>query len=71
MLSNDNNNATNTAASGRRTKWGVTPPVGTATGVEIQLNNPNRPSTRACKKSTIYGDATTNKVTTTTRRKKG
>ena len=70
MPSNDNNKATNTAALGRHTKRGVTPPVGTATGVETPLNNPNCFSTRASKKSTIHGDATTTKVTTTTRRKK-
>jgi hypothetical protein len=70
MLSNDNNKAINTAASVWRTRQGVTPPVGTATGAQTQLNNPNRPSTRASKKSTIYGDATTAKVTTTTRCKK-
>jgi hypothetical protein len=54
----------------RRTRWGVTTPVDTATGAETPLNNPNRPSTRASQKSTIHGDATTAKVTTTTRRKK-
>jgi hypothetical protein len=70
MPSNDNNKATNTAASGRRTKQGVTPPIGTATGVETQRNNPNCPSTMASKKLVINGDATTTKVTTTTRRKK-
>jgi hypothetical protein len=38
--------------------------------VETPLNNPNCPSTKASKKSMIHGDATTAKVTTTTRRKK-
>ncbi len=73
MTSNDNNKATKTAASRRRTKRGVsvTPPVGTATGVETPHNNPNCPSTRASKKLMIAGDATTAKVTTTTRCKKG
>ncbi len=70
MSFNDNNKAIHTAASVRRTRQGVTPPVGTATGAETQLNNPNRPSTRASKKSTIHVDATTAKVTTTTHRKK-
>ena len=70
MRFNDNDKATNTAASGQHTKRGVTPPVGTATGVETPHNNPNRPSTRASKKSTIIGDATTTKITTTTRCKK-
>jgi hypothetical protein len=65
MPSNDSNEATNTAASGRRTKWGVTPPVGTPTGVETPHNNPNCPSTRASKNLMISGDATTTKVTTT------
>jgi hypothetical protein len=70
MPSNDNDKATNIAASGRRTKRGVAPPVSTATGVETPLNNLNYPSTRASKKLTIHGDATTTKVTTTTHRKK-
>jgi hypothetical protein len=42
----------------------------TQTGAETPLNNPNCPSTRASKKSTIHGDVATAKVTTTTRRKK-
>ena len=70
MLSNDNDKAVHTAASVRRTRRGVTPPVCIATGAETPLNNPNRPSTRASKKLTIHGDATTAKVTTTMRRKK-
>ena len=70
MLSNDNNKAIHTTASVRCTRWGVTPPVFTATGAETSLNNPNRPSTRASKKLMIHVDATTAKVTTTTRRKK-
>jgi hypothetical protein len=70
MLSNDNDKASHTAASVRRTRRGVTTPVGTATGAKNPLNNPNRPSTRASKKLTIHGDATTAKVTTTMRRKK-
>jgi hypothetical protein len=70
MSSNDNDKAIHTAASLWRTRWGVTPPVCTATGAETSLNNPNCPSTRASKKSTIHVDATTAKVTTTVRRKK-
>ncbi len=70
MSSNDNNKAIHTAASVQRTRRGVTPPVCTATGAETPLNNPNSPSTRASKKLTIHVDATTVKVTTTTRRKK-
>jgi hypothetical protein len=70
MLFNDNNKAIHTAASMRRTRRDVAPPVDTVTGAETPLNNPNRPSTRASKKSTIHGDATTTKVTTTTRCKK-
>jgi hypothetical protein len=70
MPSNDNNKATNTAVSGRHTKWGVTPPFSTATGVETPLNSPNCPSTRASKILTFYGDAITTKVTTTTHHKK-
>jgi hypothetical protein len=69
MLSNDNNKAIHTAASMWRTRRGVTPPVGTVTGAETPLNNPNHPSTRASKKLTIHGDATAAKVITTTRRK--
>ncbi len=69
MLLNDNDKATNTAASVRRTRRGVTPPVSTATGAET-YNNPNCPSTRASKKMTIHGDATIAKVTTTTCSKK-
>jgi hypothetical protein len=69
MSSNDNNKAINTAASVQHTRRGVTPPVGTATGAETPLNNPNCPSTKASKKMTIHGDATTAKVTTTTCRK--
>jgi hypothetical protein len=65
MSSNDNHKATNTAASVQRTRRGITPPVGTATGAETPLNNPNRPSTRVSKKSTIHDDATTTKATTT------
>jgi hypothetical protein len=70
MSSNDNDKAIHTATSVRRTRWGVTPPVCTATGAETPLNNPNCPSTRASKKLTIHVDATTAKVTITTRRKK-
>jgi hypothetical protein len=70
MLSNDNDKAIHTAASVLRTRRGVTPPVCTATGAETPLNNPNRPSTRASKKSMIHVNATTAKVTSTTRRKK-
>jgi hypothetical protein len=70
MSSNDNDKAIHTAASLQRTRWGVTPPVCTAAGAETPLNNPNRPSTRASKKSLIHVDVTTAKVTTTTRRKK-
>jgi hypothetical protein len=70
MSSNDNNEAIHTAASVWRTRWGVTPPVCTATGAETILNNPNCPSTRASKKLTIHVDATTAKVATTTRHKK-
>ncbi len=70
MSSNDNNKAIHTAASVQRTRRGVTPPVFTATGAETPLNNPNCPSTRASKKSTIHVDATTAEVTITTRRKK-
>jgi hypothetical protein len=70
MSSNDNNKAIHTAASVWRTRWGITPPVGTDTGAETPLNNLNCPSTRASKKSTVHGDATTAKVTTTTSRKK-
>jgi hypothetical protein len=72
MSSNDKDKAINTAASVRRTRQGVTPPVGTATGAgaETPLNNPICPSTRAFKKLTIHGDATTAKVTITTCRKK-
>jgi hypothetical protein len=69
-LSNDNDKAIHTAASLRRTRRGVTPPVCTAAGAETPLNNPNRPSTRASKKLTIHVDATTAKITTTTHRKK-
>jgi hypothetical protein len=70
MLSNDNNKAIHTAASVQCTRWGVTTPVGTATGAETPLNNPNRFSTRASKKLSIHSDATIAKVTTTTRPKK-
>jgi hypothetical protein len=70
MSSNDSNKAIHTAASVGHTRRGVTPPVFTATGAETQLNNPNRPSTRASQKLTIYVDATTAEVTTTTHRKK-
>jgi hypothetical protein len=70
MLSNDNDKAIHTAASVRHTRQGVTPPVGTATGAETPLNNPNCPSTRASKKLTIHGDATTAKITTTMHCKK-
>jgi hypothetical protein len=70
MLSNDNDKAIHTAASLRRTRWGVTPPVCTAVGAETPLNNPNPPSTRASKKLMIQVDVTTAKVTTTTRHKK-
>ncbi len=70
MLSNDNDKAIHTAASVRRTRWGVNPPVCTATGAETPLNNPNRPSTRASKKLTIHVDATTAKVNTSTHCKK-
>jgi hypothetical protein len=70
MLSNGNDKAIHIAASVRHARRGVTPPVNTATGAETPLNNPNRSSTRASKKSTIHGDATTAKVTTTTRRQK-
>jgi hypothetical protein len=69
-LSNDKDKAIHTAASVRCTRRGVTPPVCTAIGKETPLNNPNCPSTRASKKSKIHVDATTAKVTTTTRRKK-
>ena len=51
-------------------RWGVTPVVCTATGAETLLNNPNGPSTRPSKKSTIHVDVATAKVTTTTRRNK-
>jgi hypothetical protein len=71
MSSNDNNKAINSAASVWHTRWGVTLPVGTATGEETPLNNPNRPSTRTSKKLMVHGDATTAKVTNTTHRKKG
>ncbi len=54
MSSNDNNAAIHTAASVRRTRRGVTPPVSTATGAETPLNNPNCPSTTASKKLTIH-----------------
>ncbi len=64
MSSNDNNKSIHTAASVRRSRWGVT-----ATGAKTPLNNPNRHSTRASKKSTILGDAITEKVTTTTHSK--
>jgi hypothetical protein len=70
MSSNDSDKAIHTAASVRRTRQGVTSPVGTVTGAETPLNNPNCPSTRASKKSAIHGGATAVKVTTTTRRKK-
>jgi hypothetical protein len=70
MSSDDNDKAIHTAASVQCTRQGVTPPVFTATGAETPLNNPNRPSTRAYKKSMIHVDATTAKVTTTMRRKK-
>jgi hypothetical protein len=70
MPSNDNDKAIHTAASVRRTRRGVTPPVCTATGAETSLNNPNHPSTRASKKSMIHVDATTAEVNTTTCRKK-
>ncbi len=70
MLSNDNDKAIHTAASVWCTRRGVTPPVYTTTGAETPLNNPNCPSTRASKKMVIHVDATTAKVTTTTRRKK-
>jgi hypothetical protein len=63
MPSNDNDKA-NTAASGRRTKQGVTPLVSTATGVfEAPHNNLKRPGNRASKKSMITGDAATTTVT--------
>ncbi len=65
MSSNDNDKAIHTAASVRRSRRGVT-----ATGANTPLNNPNRPSTRASKKSTILVDAITDEVTTTTHRKK-
>jgi hypothetical protein len=65
MSSNDKDKAINTEASVQRTRQGVTPPAGTATGAETPLNNPNCPSTRASKKMMIHGDATTTKVTTT------
>ncbi len=70
MSSNDNNKAIHTAASVRCTRRGVTPPVCTATGAETLLNNPNCPSTRASKNLMVHVDATTAKVTTTTRSKK-
>jgi hypothetical protein len=70
MSSNHNDKAIHTAASVRCTRQGVTPPVGTTTGAESPLNNPNCPRTRTSKKLTIHVDATTAKVTTTTRRKK-
>jgi hypothetical protein len=70
MSSNDNNKAIHTAASVRRSRRGVTPAVCTATGAETPLNNPNRPSTRASKKSTIHVDVATDKVATTTCRNK-
>jgi hypothetical protein len=70
MLSNDKDKAIHTAASVRRTRQGVTPPVFTATGAETLLNNPNCPSTRASKKMMIHVHATTAKVTTTMHRKK-
>jgi hypothetical protein len=69
-LSNDNYKAIHTGASVQPTRWGVTPPDGTATGAATPLNNPNCPSTRASKKLTIHGGATTAKVTTTTCHKK-
>jgi hypothetical protein len=53
ILSNDNNKATNTAASVRHIRQGVSPPVSTATGAETPLNNPNCPSTRASKNQQI------------------
>ncbi len=70
MSSNDNNKAIHTTASVQCTRWGVTPPVFTATGAETPLNNPNCPSTRASKKSMIRVDATTAEVTTTRHHKK-
>jgi hypothetical protein len=70
MLSNGNDKAIHTAALVRCTRRGVTTPVGTATGAETPLNNPHCPSTRASNKSTIHGDTTTAKVTTTTCHKK-
>ncbi len=70
MSTNDNDTAIHIAASVGRTRQGVTPPVFTATGAKTPLNSPNCPSTRASKKSTIHVDATTVKITTTTRRKK-
>jgi hypothetical protein len=69
MSSNHNDKAIHTTASVRRTRRGATSPVCTATGAENPLNNPNHPSTRASKKLTVHIDATTAKVTTTTRRK--
>jgi hypothetical protein len=66
----DNDKAIHTAASLQRTRRGVSLPVITATVAETPLNNPNCPSTRASKKMTIHGDATTAKVTTTTHHKK-
>jgi hypothetical protein len=53
MPSNDNDKATNTAASGRPNKRGVTPPVSTATGVETPLNNPIAPAQGLLKKRRI------------------
>ena len=67
MSPNDNDKAIHTAASVRCSRQGVTPAVCTATGAETPLNNPNQPSTSASKKLTVHGDATTAKVTTTTR----
>ncbi len=66
MSSNDNNKAIHTAAYVWHSRRGVTPAVCTATGAETPLNNPDCPSTRASKKSTIHVDVATAKVTTTT-----
>jgi hypothetical protein len=70
MWSNYNDKAIHTAASVWRSRQGVTPVVYIAAGAETPLNNPNRPSTRASKNSTIHIDVATAKVTTTTRRNK-
>ncbi len=66
MSSNDNDKAVHTAASVRRTRWGVTPHVGTATRAETPLNYLNCPAPGFLNKPTIHGDATTAKVSTTT-----